>query len=214
MTCSTSHIYEIISMKTDRPDKRSAQQPGQRTTPSLHAEKMAHRQFGVEQIWQRHEISNMFLSELTSAMQDFITALPFFFIATANDIGECDCSYRGREVTGGSALPLLNITSPGCIVFPDFSGNNIYNSLGNILTNGQIGMLFIDFERQLRLRVNGRASIIGEDNAYADIWPTALRYIHVDITQVFGNCRRRIPLMYNADSQAVNIPAPRTEQDS
>ena len=201
-------------MKTDRHDRRSAQQPGQRTTPSLHAEKMAHRQFGVEQIWQRHEISNMFLSELTSAMQEFITALPFFFIATANDIGECDCSYRGRKVMGNSALPLLNITSPGGILFPDFSGNNLYNSLGNILTNGQIGMLFIDFERQLRLRVNGRASIIDEHSTCADIWPTALRYIHVDITQVFGNCRRRIPRMYNADTQPENIPTADTEQGS
>jgi predicted pyridoxine 5'-phosphate oxidase superfamily flavin-nucleotide-binding protein len=200
-------------MKTGQHDERNEQRPRKVSTSSVHAEKTAHREFGVEKLWQKHDVSNMLLTELTIAMQDFITALPFFFIATANDIGECDCSYRGRETVDDLISPLLHITSPGCIVFPDFSGNNVYNSLGNILTNGQIGILFIDFEHQLRLRVNGRASIIQEREAYADIWPTALRYIKVDITQVFGNCRRRIPRMYIADSEPVNTPESGTEQE-
>jgi len=63
------------------------------------------------------------------------------------------------------------------------------------LVNGEIGMLFIDFERRLRARINGRAKIIENQSVYADIWPLAQRYIAVSVVQAYGNCQARIPQM-------------------
>jgi len=81
------------------------------------------------------------------------------------------------------------------LVFPDFSGNKLYNSLGNILDNPYIGMLFVDFQNRIRARVNGRATILDDKAAYAHIWPQALRFVRVEVTQAYPNCKARVPKM-------------------
>ncbi|RFA29269.1 pyridoxamine 5'-phosphate oxidase [Alkalilimnicola ehrlichii] len=129
-------------------------------------------------------------------MSTFIEDLPFFFIATANDAGDCDCSFRGREYNAsGQPLPLLKVLDEKRLVFPDFKGNNLFNSLGNMLTNPHIGILFIDFENRLRARVNGAVEIIERWDEMQAVWPTARRYVLVTVEQVYGNCRARIPKM-------------------
>ncbi len=160
------------------------------------AERTAHKQFGVEDFWTAHNFDAMFYASIPIRMATFVEALPFFFIATANLNGECDCSFRGRERNAsGQPYALLKVLDTKTLVFPDFSGNNFFNSLGNMLVNGHIGMLFIDFEAQLRGRINGRAHIIEDHRAYADLWPTAQRYVQVTVEQAYGNCRARIPKM-------------------
>lgn len=163
----------------------------------LHAaERLAHSRFGVEDFWKKYDFNNMLRSSIPEVMAYFVESLPFFFIATANHERECDCSFRGRGFNdAGEPQALLKIMDPTTLIFPDYSGNNFFNSLGNILVNGQIGMLFIDFEAQLRVRINGRAKVIENRRAYASLWPTAQRYVHVDVTQAFGNCQTRIPRM-------------------
>jgi len=159
-------------------------------------EKLAHQRFGVEGLWKRHNFNAMFHSSIPSGMAAFVESLPFFFIATANLRGECDCSFRGRELDAlGQAYALVKVLDAKTLLFPDYSGNNFFNSLGNILVNGQIGMLFIDFEAQLRVRINGRAGILEDRHAYTELWPTAQRYVRVEVTQAFGNCQSRIPRM-------------------
>lgn len=158
------------------------------------AERLAHRKFGVDEIWKKYDLSSIFKDHLSPGVAQFIEALPFFFIATTNQAGECDCSFRGREFDSeGKPYALLKICNEKKFIFPDFSGNNVFNSLGNILQTGQIGMLFIDFERRLRLRINGRARVVENPDMYQEMWPTAKRAVAVDIVQVFGNCRARIP---------------------
>ena len=160
------------------------------------AERAAHKQFGVEGFWDAHNFDAMFYASVPARMATFVEALPFFFIATANLNGECDCSFRGRERdASGQPYALLKVLDTKTLVFPDYSGNNFFNSLGNMLVNGHIGMLFIDFEAQLRGRINGRAHIIEDRRAHADLWPTAQRYVQVTVEQAYGNCRARIPKM-------------------
>lgn len=156
----------------------------------------AQRRFGVEGYWNVHNLNAMLRETIAPGLADFIERLPFFFIASANARGECDCSFRGREHDiRGQLYPLLKVIDAKTLVFPDYRGNRLFNSLGNIMVNGHIGMLFIDFESRTRARINGRAEIIENPAAYSDIWPLAQRYVKVVAAQVYGNCKARIPRM-------------------
>lgn len=156
----------------------------------------AQRRFGFEGFWSDFNLSAMFRDSVSEGFANYIERLPFFFISTANNRGECDCSFRGREFdASGSPYPLLKVIDPKTLVFPDYRGNKLFNSLGNMLVNPQIGMLFIDFENRARARINGAAEILEDSAIYADIWPLAQRYVRVTPAQVYGNCKARIPKM-------------------
>lgn len=156
----------------------------------------AQQRFGVEGVWNDFNLRAMFRESISGGLAEYIEALPFFFIATANQKGECDCSFRGREFdASGNPYPLLKVLGPDALVFPDYRGNKLFNSLGNMLVNPQIGMLFIDFENRVRARINGRTEILEDRSAYSDIWPLAHRYVRVTPVQVYGNCKARIPKM-------------------
>jgi predicted pyridoxine 5'-phosphate oxidase superfamily flavin-nucleotide-binding protein len=190
----------------DKTKTKTADGAGQKSdraaTNAYVGEQLAQKRFGVEAFWAARDFDAMFHRTIPAGVARFIEALPFFFIATANARGECDCSFRGRDYDAdGEAYPLLKVLDANMLVFPDYRGNNFFNSLGNILVNGQIGMLFLDFETRTRVRINGLARILDEAQRHADIWPLAQRYVHVTVAQVFGNCRSRIPRMRMIDAQ-------------
>ena len=156
----------------------------------------AQQRFGVAGFWQPDMLDALFRRAISPRQAAHIEALPFFFIATANAAGECDCSFRGREQNAsGEPYPLVKVLDEQTLVFPDYPGNKLFNSLGNLIENGHIGMLFIDFESRTRARINGRAEIVEADASYATIWPLAQRYVRVGVEQVYGNCKARIPHM-------------------
>jgi len=147
--------------------------------------------------WDDGQLNQMFRTKLDEDAARFIQSLPFFFIATSDKQGNCDSSYRGCEFyEDGRRQPPVKVMDPETMLFPDFSGNKLFNSLGNMLVNPQIGMLFIDFDNARRLRVNGKVKIIEDANLYRELWPGAQRYVEVTIEQVFGNCGKRIPKLY------------------
>lgn len=157
-------------------------------------EREAQKRFGVATEGQA--MSRIVRDHLSSGMIRFVEAQPFFFIATADDRGECDCSFRGRQHNPPvDPDPAVKVLDARTLIFPDYSGNNLFNSLGNIMTNPHIGMLFIDFRNPTRLRINGRAEIIEDKRAFGDIWPEAQRYIKVTVLQAYPNCRQRVPAM-------------------
>ena len=81
----------------------------------------------------------------------FIECRPMFFLATADAEGRPDCSYKGGRPG------FVRVIDPDTLAFPSYDGNGMFKSLGNVLVNPQVGLLFIDFESPKRLRVNGRA---------------------------------------------------------
>jgi predicted pyridoxine 5'-phosphate oxidase superfamily flavin-nucleotide-binding protein len=88
----------------------------------------------------------------------FVENAMFFFLATADAEGKPDCSFKGG--TPG----FVRIIGPGELAFPDYDGNGMFKSLGNILANPAVGLLFIDMgEKPRRLRVNGQASVSRDD---------------------------------------------------
>lgn len=168
---------------------------GRRKEEILHKGEIdAQKRYDETNEWDELKLNQMFHTSLSRAAVEFIQSLPFFFIATSDDIGNCDVSYRGVEFyDDGRRQPPVKAFNRETIVFPDFAGNKLFNSIGNMLINPHIGMLFIDFENSRRLRVNGKVKIIEDEKLHQEIWPGALRYIHVSIEQVFGNCSKRIP---------------------
>lgn len=121
-----------------------------------------------------------------------IEGASYFFLATAGDDGSCDCSFKG----GGPGI--IRFLSPATCLFPDFAGNDLYMSLGNLLVNPHVGMLFIDFVDGARLRINGTARIL-DGGAELDRFSDAARVIEVQIQQVVLNCARFVPRMISAD---------------
>ncbi|MDX8400426.1 MAG: pyridoxamine 5'-phosphate oxidase family protein [Gallionellaceae bacterium] len=156
----------------------------------------AHRRYCADNPLAPISLRGMIRDEIALPLANILESQLFFFIATANHLGQCDCSFRGREFNAsGQPYPLLKVFDSKTIIFPDFSGNHLYNSLGNIIANANIGMLFVDFQNRSRARVNGTAEIIEDKNAFSKIWPSAKRYIKVGVEQAYPNCKARIPRM-------------------
>src|SRR5947209_18784567 len=85
--------------------------------------------------------------------QQFITRMEMFFLATADEFGFPNCSYKGGDPG------FVRIIDDQTIAFPNYDGNGMYLSMGNTRANPQVGLLFVDWENQWRLRYNGVASI-------------------------------------------------------
>ncbi len=120
--------------------------------------------------------------------RDLIESLPFFFLATAHD-GVVDCSFKG-------GMPgFVRLTGANTLEFPDYDGNSMYKSLGNLAASPSVGLLFIRFEeRRARLRVNGRARLI-HDPARVNAVEGARQIVEVTAEHIFPNCPRYIPEM-------------------
>ena len=115
----------------------------------------------------------------------FIEGCDMFFIATADGAGHPQCSYKGGEPG------FVRVLDERTIAFPVYDGNGMYLTAGNALVNPHVGLLFIDFERRRRLRLNGLASIAATDALLAN-YPEAQLVVRVEATEVFPNCPRYI----------------------
>ncbi len=89
----------------------------------------------------------------------------------------------------------IQIVNSNTLAFPDYDGNGMFKSLGNILVNPHIGMLFIDFGHPDRLRINGTATVSDEDPLLSE-YPGAKFIIRVQAEHIFTNCPRYIHKMH------------------
>ena len=85
----------------------------------------------------------------------------------------------------------------------------MFKSLGNILVNPRVGLLFIDFEHPGRMRVNGRATLGAEDSLLAD-FPGAQLIVRVHAERIFPNCPRYVHHMTLVET---SVYAPRTNYE-
>jgi len=137
-------------------------------------------------------LDEKFLSRPVIDAEDraFIERMDMFFLATADAEGRPQCSYKGGDP--GFVRVLDEVT----IAFPNYDGNGMYLSMGNVLENPHVGLLFIDFTaaHPSRLRLNGIARIDAPDELL-DQYPGAQFIVRVHATQVFPNCPRYIQRM-------------------
>jgi predicted pyridoxine 5'-phosphate oxidase superfamily flavin-nucleotide-binding protein len=115
----------------------------------------------------------------------FIESMDMLFIATADEHGRPNCSYKGGEPG------FVRVLDEHTIAFPSYDGNGMFLTAGNMLVNAEAGLLFISFERGRRLRLNGTASV-DPDDELTPSWPGALLVVRVRAREVFPNCPRYI----------------------
>jgi predicted pyridoxine 5'-phosphate oxidase superfamily flavin-nucleotide-binding protein len=124
----------------------------------------------------------------TAEDRAFITSRSMMFVATADAQGHPECSYKG-------GLPgFVQVLDDRTLAFPDYDGNGMYRSWGNVLVNPAIGLLFLDFEAPRRLRVNGSARVAAEDPLIA-AFPGAVFIVRVTASMIFPNCPRYLHKM-------------------
>ena len=124
-------------------------------------------------------------SAFTADDRAFIESRSMFFLATADAQGWPDCSYKGGDPG------FVRVTADNELVFPSYDGNGMFRSLGNVLVNPAVALLFIDFDTPRRLRVNGRASI-AEDDELLGSFVGAQLVVRVRAERIFPNCPRYI----------------------
>ncbi|MEV5835727.1 pyridoxamine 5'-phosphate oxidase family protein [Nocardia sp. NPDC052112] len=136
------------------------------------------------------------LDRLNPTMIEFIARMDMAFVATADRHGECDATFR-------AGLPgFLHVIDERTLAYPEYRGNGVHASLGNILENPHVGILLIDFVQDLiGLHINGSARIV-DDTTLRNNVPelpenvkgrAAERWVVVDVEEAYIHCRKHIP---------------------
>lgn len=133
----------------------------------------------------------------TAEDKAFVESRAMFFLATADADGQPDCSYKGG-VPG-----FVRVTGESELSFPSYDGNGMFRSLGNVLANPRVGLLFLDFEQPRRLRVLGRARL---EEPRGEFEGEQL-VVRVRAEQIFPNCPRYIHRMQMVEA-SVYAPRP------
>ncbi|WP_242889963.1 pyridoxamine 5'-phosphate oxidase family protein [Actinomadura litoris] len=139
------------------------------------------------------------LDHLNTRMQAFVRQQEMFFVATADRHGECDSSFRAGP------LGFLFVAEKRTLLYPEYRGNGVFASLGNMQENSHVGLLLIDFERtRVGLHINGRAEILQDTEARAQ-WPDlsweqrpgqqAQVWVKVSVQEAYIHCAKHIPPM-------------------
>lgn len=136
---------------------------------------------------------------LLPRMAEFIGRMEMAFVATSDGHGECDNSLRAGPPG------FLQVLDEYTLAYPEYRGNGVYASLGNLVENPHVGLLMVDFtESLIGLHVNGRARIM-DDDAFRATFPghgndqasgrRAERWVVVDVEEAYIHCRKHIPRM-------------------
>jgi predicted pyridoxine 5'-phosphate oxidase superfamily flavin-nucleotide-binding protein len=133
----------------------------------------------------------------------FIEEQNMFFLATVDKEGRPNCSYKG----GG--VGLVKVVDEFTLAFPLYDGNGMYLSAGNMLVNPHVSLLFMDFQRQARVRLNGSAFVL-DDDPLLNHWPEAEMVLRVKLREMFPNCPRYIHKMVLVEESAF-VPKPHCE---
>ena len=148
------------------------------------------------------------LDYLNPYMRKFILKQEMVFIATADPKGECDCSFRAGK------QGFVRVLNEKTLLCPEYRGNGVMASMGNILENPHIGMTFIDFfENTIGLHVNGKAKIVENDELLADKTLDGVansiqeeetapeRWILITVEEAYIHCSKHIPHLKKLDKK-------------
>ena len=150
------------------------------------------------------------LDHFNERMREFVGRMEMVFVATADAGGEADCSFRAGPPG------FVGVLDEGTLVLPEYRGNGVMGSLGNIAENGHVGLLFVDFCGDgVGLHVNSRAEVVpSELLAARPSLPAAVaegvrqvggraaaRWVLVEVQEAYIHCAKHIPRMVPAARQ-------------
>jgi len=182
----------------------------QPTMPGSRGEHELQERYGTRsraEAFYRHQV----LAYLNPQMCTFIARQEMFFLSTADGHGECDVSFRAGEAG------FVHVLDEKTLVYPEYRGNGVLASLGNIAENPHAGLLFIDFFRdKVGLHVNGAARILSNEELLtspkisaalrADIAETGgrrpERWVQVTVEESYIHCAKHIPRLEKAGEEA------------
>jgi predicted pyridoxine 5'-phosphate oxidase superfamily flavin-nucleotide-binding protein len=148
------------------------------------------------------------LTYLNPQMIRFIHDQEMMFIATADRKGHCDCSFRSGP------RGFVQVLGPARLAFPEYRGNGVMASLGNLVENPSIGIIFVDFfHSTIGLHVNGTARVLSNETALQDGAATAAMlpavevkggrrpecWVFVDVLEAYIHCSKHVPLLQKAE---------------
>jgi predicted pyridoxine 5'-phosphate oxidase superfamily flavin-nucleotide-binding protein len=139
---------------------------------------------------------------LLPTMIEFVGRMEMLFLATSDADGGCDSSLRAGPPG------FVQVLDEHHLAYPEYRGNGVHASLGNISENPHVGMFMVDFERDLiGLHVNGRVQIV-EDDVLRVLHPhlptdpargrRAERWVVIRVVEAYIHCRKHIPRMVRA----------------
>lgn len=117
--------------------------------------------------------------------RQFIERMDMFFLATVDPAGQPTCSYKGGDPG------FVSVLDESTLAFPNYDGNGMFLSMGNVAATQAVGILFIDFEAQRRIRVDGTARLSIEDPLMSR-YPEAQFIVRVEARRIYPNCPRYI----------------------
>lgn len=118
-------------------------------------------------------------------MRGFLESRDMFFLATTDEHGQPTCSYKGGDPG------FLRVLDAKTIAWPNYDGNGMFLSMGNVKDTKKVGLLFVDFEHPNRVRIHGTASISYDDPLLKE-FPEAQFLVKVEVEKVFPNCPRYV----------------------
>ncbi|UGY92526.1 pyridoxamine 5'-phosphate oxidase family protein [Streptomyces gobiensis] len=146
------------------------------------------------------------LDHLNERMREFTQRQEMFFLATADQNGECDSSFRAGPPG------FLQVLDERTLAYPEYRGNGVHASLGNIQENPRLGILLIDFLRaRIGLHINGRAEILEDAEiraAHPDLpvdpapGRRAELWVRVEVEEAYVHCAKHIPHLQLAPKRA------------
>jgi predicted pyridoxine 5'-phosphate oxidase superfamily flavin-nucleotide-binding protein len=166
--------------------------------PGSRGERLLQYAYGTEQRAARF-YADQVRDRLLPEMIDFVARMEMVFVASSDSGGECDASLR-------SGPPgFIQVLDDGHLAYPEYRGNGVHASLGNISENPHVGLLMLDFVRDLiGLHVNGRARVV-DDAELRALHPAlpadgapgrrAERWVVIAVDEAYVHCRKHIPRM-------------------
>ena len=128
----------------------------------------------------------------------FIQSREFFFLSTVDASGHPTVSFKGGD-------PGFVKVEGNELIIPCYDGNGMFLSVGNIAADPKVGLLFIDFEKPWRMRVQGLARL--EEGLAAHAVPGAILLLRIEPKQIFVNCPRYVPRYAKIESSKYNPDA-------
>ncbi len=160
--------------------------------PGSGGEHQLQRQLGSRQRAERFYRQQV-LDRLNEPMMAFIGRQEMVWIATADRHGDCDCSFRAGPPG------FVQVLDDRTVRYPEYRGNGVMASLGNISENPHVGMVFLDFDQErIGLHLNGTARILeaGDGNG---VRPRVERWVEVRVEEAYIHCRKHLPHLVKVD---------------